>query len=184
MPTSSGSGSTPGDALQAALDGAGGATWTPPTSRKAVSVPARVRALTRSGRGYSYLLGAGLNPRQATLVDWLSGVTPGKDSARKINRAYENYYQSLGKLLRSIPNWVKRGELAITGDILTEGTTPRYRTLTIDNSAGDWSDVERLYVGGDPTEDLWNQYVEDVLTADIDFSVLAFPGNYYEIVLS
>lgn len=183
MPTSNGSGPTPGQALQAALDGAGGAVWTPPTSRKAVSTSARVRALTRSGRGYSYLLGAGLNPRQATLVDWLSGVAPGKESARKINRAYENYYQSLGKLIRGIPGWVKRGQTDITGEIETERGHPRDRTLSIDNANGEWEEVTRLYVGGDPMEDLWNQFVEDVILNDIDFSVLAFPGNHYTIDL-
>lgn len=183
MPTSRGSGSTPGAALQEALDGAGGTTWTAPTSRKAVSTSARVRALTRSGKGYTFLLGAGLNPRQHTLVDWLSGVTPGKESTRKINRAYDNYYQSLGKLIRGIPDWVKRGQTDITGLIETERGHPRDRTLSIDNSNGEWEEVTRLYVHEDDTEELWNQFVEDVILNDIDFSVLAFPGNNYTIDL-
>lgn len=183
MPTSRGSGTTPGAALQEALDGAGGASWTPPTSRKAVSTSARVRALTRSGKGYTFLLGAGLNPRQHTLVDWLSGVAPGKDSARRINRAYENYYQSLGKLIRSIPAWVKSGQTDITGLIETERGHPRDRTLSIDNSNGEWEEVTSLYVGGNDVEKLWNQFVEDVILNDIDFSVLAFPGNNYIIDL-
>lgn len=183
MPTSRGSGTTPGDTLQEALDGAGGAVWAPPSSRKAQSIHARVRALTRSGKGYSFLLGAGLNPRQHTLVDWLSGVMPGKDSQRKINRAYDNYYQSLGKLIRSIPSWVKTGQTDITGLIETERGHPRDRTLSIDNSNGEWEEVTRIYVAGDPTEDLWNQFVEDVILNDIDFSVLAFPGNNYTIDL-
>jgi hypothetical protein len=188
VPTSRGSGTTPGQALQEALDGAGGATWAPPTSRKAVSTSARVRALTRSGKGYTFLLGAGLNPRQHTLVDWLSGITPGKESVRKINRAYENYYQSLGKLIRSIPAWVKSGQTDITGLVLTEGHQPRHRgvdeaPLAINNSNGEWEEVTRIYVAGDPTEELWDQFVEDVILEDIDFSVLDFPGNDYTIEL-
>ncbi len=183
MPTSRGEASTPGDAFQRALDGAGGASWSPPKGKVARSSHARVRALIRTQKGYGFLLAAGLNPRQGTLVNWLSGIAPSKDSARKINRAYENYYQSQGKLIRGIPRWVVTGELQITGLIETERGHPRDRTLTIDNSAGDWQDVTRLYVHEDDTDELWNQYVEDVLTQDIDFSVLAFPGNHYVILL-
>lgn len=183
MPTSRGEGRTPGEALQQALDGAGGASWTPPKGRFAQSTHAKVRALIRTQKGYGFLLGTGLNPRQHTLVSWLSGISPSRDSQRKINRAYDDYYRSQGKLIRAIPRWVETGESEITGLIETERGHPRDRTLTIDNSAGDWQDVTRLYVHGNDTDELWNQYVEDVILADIDFSVLAFPGNNYVIVL-
>lgn len=188
MPTSSGRGSSPGEALQAALDAAGGASWQPPAGRKAVSVHARVRALTRSGRGYSFLLGAGLNPRQHTLVDWLSGITPGRESTRKINQAYESYWQSLGRLVRGIPRWVTTGHTHITGLVLTEGTRPRHRgvdeaPLVIENGNGEWEEVTRIYVHEDDPEALWRAFVEDVILNDLDFSVLDFPGNDYTIEL-
>lgn len=185
MPTSRGSGSTPGEALQAALDGAGGASWTPPKGRRAQSVHARVRALVRTGKGYGFLLATGLNPRQSTLVNWLSGISPSKDSTRKINKAYENYYQSQGKILRGIPGWVRSGETQITGLIETERGHPRDRTLTIDNGespSADWDDVEEEYRDWDDPDILWNAFLV-IIHNDIDFSVLDFPGKHYVIEL-
>jgi hypothetical protein len=55
--------------------------------------------------------------------------------------------------------------------------------LTIDNGNGEWEDVTRIYVHEDDAEELWTQFVEDVIMNDIDFSVLDFPGTYYTIEL-
>lgn len=185
MPDVTGSGDSLAAAFRAAM--AQASLGRPRPSYRAHSPLAQWRQLTRTRAGRRALELAGVAPSPRTVRRWRAGTQqPRRGNAEAIGRAYE------GMRAGGIPDWVKRGQMEITGridvagDVRDRGSAgaapfrvdlrPANNPSPEQPSKSGWDVVEEgLDLGDDDLEEL---IAEEIITADIDTTdTYHFPGG-------
>lgn len=172
-------GSTLGGALWGALglreDG-------PARSYRAVGWHAQISKLTSSPRGYAAASAAGLDVSAQTLRRWLSETqAPSASNVDKIRDAYQRMAGAFPRHLTGREFWIS-GQVAIGRDVRDRGHG-QHSPLVIDGSAGRWATIIQQYEDGElDAEELEEEFVEDVIMEDLDFSdPPEFHGSTYTV---
>lgn len=169
----------------------------PRESYTAAGWHAQVRQLTGTERGYQAMSEAGVHATRRTLTAWLSEErAPSKANREAISRAYEAMRRG------GIPDWVKRGDLEVTGRVKT-GRDDRDRgqagaaPFRVDLGAGNepritlgepgrthWEAIERAIEDGADDDEL-EELIGDLIAEDVTPSDLwEFPGSSYGVVIT
>jgi hypothetical protein len=158
---------------------------------------AQYRQLARTAAGRRALEQAGVSPSARTRARWLDrSQRPAAGNAAGIRRAYDAMRRG------GIPEWVKRGEMKISGRVRT-GTDERDRgsqghaALRVNNNAGNrsrmkqgeperthWEAIEEA-LEDDADDDDLDELLGDLIAEDIPPSdAWEFPGGGYTVVIS
>jgi hypothetical protein len=168
-------------------------------SYSASSPLAQYRQLSGTRLGRQSLGSAGLNVSRRTQQRWAAGTQrPGPASRSAISRAYGAMQQG------GIPDWVKTGQMKITGQVKTgddvrdrgipgSGNVPlqvelkegnRSRSHKQGDSRTHWEAIEEALDEGADDDDL-DELISDVVAEDIPPSdIWEFPGGGYTVVIS
>ncbi|WP_327591749.1 hypothetical protein [Streptomyces chartreusis] len=149
---------------------------------------AQLSQLTATHRGYQALEEAGLDVTVRTLLNWLS------EPEYNVRRAYRDLirtaYENVALVsAEPIPDRFTHSGFEISGWVTTGRDRRRRGTraaapLRIDGSAGDWSEIEGLWMVGELTDDDFeDHFIDDVIVQDIGEGTdgWTFDGGSYSV---
>jgi hypothetical protein len=186
----SGSGSSFGRALIAAIADAAGGSVGVRKSYTATGWHAQISKLTSSDRGYLAAEKAGLSVSRKTLMGWLSSTgadgdpVPSKANQAKIHEAYR-------AMAGRWPAEIERAQFSIRG-VVKSGSDERDRgkdstaEFLIEGSEGHWDQMRDAWESGEVDPDEFEEwFVEDVVDEDLGepSEQWEFPGGSYTVTI-